>query len=293
MIKRDRNYALTLAFQQREESLVETLTVKYPFTMEFDISRNTLQSTNEGTIRLYNLSGINRGKIVKDEFPSDLHIGVQVIAGYGDTLPIIFKGNVWNAFSVREGNNFVTTIRGFDGGEALIKAKMNQAFESGTPTQQIIGEVNKSFAQYQVTPGAIGDFSDTLKRGNSVSGNSGDIASTLTKGGFFIDNGKAYYLNDDEVIDGALSTIDASTGLLGTPVIEKTLLRIEVLFEPRLVIGQLIELKSSTAKNMSGPYKVISVKHRGMISGSVCGNAVTSLGLWKGLGKTFRRVQNQ
>jgi hypothetical protein len=55
-----------------------------------------------------------------------------------------------------------------------------------------------------------------------------------------------------------------------------------MIFEPRFLIGQALALESFTEKNFNGVYKVIGVKHKGVISDSVCGNAITSVTLWHG-----------
>lgn len=278
MDKFQRNYRLLVETQNGE--IIE---IDPPFTMEFDIQRNVLQSTNVGSVRVYNLAKETRRKIYKDDFTYDVYLKFQLMAGYGATMPTIFKGNLKRAWSVREGVDFITTIEGFDGGDALINSQINEAFKSGTPTNKVMETILASFQNRNVSIGAIGSFPGTLPRGNSVSGNSADLANALSKGGFFVDLEKAYCLNDSECIAGSLLVINSDSGLLGTPVRDKTTLTFDILFEPRILIGQLITLDSITGDNFNGDYRVISVKHRGMISEAVCGNAVTSLGLWKGL----------
>lgn len=279
MVKFGRNYSLSVQTQNGE-----TLTVAPPFTIEFDITRNTLTSANVASIRVYNLSQNNRNQIRKDVTNyGDLRL-VELRAGYGTNLPVVFSGTITQAWSVREGTNFVTQIESFDGGFAFANGQTNTTFQAGTTQQTVIETLAGSLPA--VSLGAIGQFPGALARGNTYSGNTTQILHDLTGGAFFIDIGKANALGDSECLDGEIQIINANSGLLGTPVREQTILTFDILFEPRVQVGQKILLDSLEGSvrgaNFNGFYKVISVKHRGMISESVCGDAVTSLGMYYG-----------
>ena len=205
---------------------------------------------------------------------------VQLQAGYGTNLPIIFSGNITQAWSVREGVNFITSIESFDGGFAFANGQTNTQFPSGTAFQTVVSNLASSLPG--TTLGAVGNYPGSLSRGCSFSGNTANILRDITGGGFFIDNGKAHCLNDSECLDGEMVLINSASGLLGTPVRETTVLTFDMIFEPRLVVGQQIQLDSSTGANFNGFYKIISLKHRGMISEAVCGDAITTVGMWYG-----------
>jgi hypothetical protein len=229
-----------------------------------------------------------------------LYRSVQLQAGYGTNLPVIFQGNITQAWSVREGVNFVTSIECFDGGFAFANGVINETFPEGTPFESIIAAHLKNLPF--TTPGVIGpqftqDASGdlyTLGRGNTYSGNTLNSLSDLTVNGFFVDNEVSNVLGDSECIEGDIQIINSDSGLLGTPVREQTILNFDILFEPRVRAGQYIQLDSleGTARlaNYNGFYKVISVKHRGMISAAVCGDAVTSLGMFYGTAGNLRIV---
>lgn len=268
-----RNYNLSV------QTILESfLHVSLPFTIEFDITRNTYSSTNVASVRVYNLAEGNRTAIRKDVFDyGDLRT-LSLRAGYGTNLPEIFSGNITQAWSVREGNNFITQIESFDGGYAFTNAKINESFPQGTTELEIIKSLIATMPA--ISFGAVGDsFSGSIGRGNTYSGSSCSLAAELGNGQFFIDGGKAFFLADNECRQGQIQLIDSQSGLLGTPLREQSLITFDMIFEPRIVTGQLIELKSSTDVNFNGAYKVVSVKHRGMISPAVCGDAITSLTL--------------
>lgn len=278
MNKLGRTYTLLIGTQYGE-----TLTIAPPFTVEFDITRNVLTSANVCSIRIYNLSEDNRNKIRFNFYNSGEFRPIKFAAGYGsNVLPTVFTGNITQAWSVREGVNFITTIECFDGGFAFSNATTNTQFPKGTPQSDIIQNMVQTLNLYSVSTGAIGSYPGITSRGSSYSGSTTDILRELTNGGFFIDNGKANCLRNSECVSGGTPVINASSGLLNTPVLEQTILTFDMIFEPGVVVGQKILLDSVTEKNYNGYYKVIAFKHRGMISEAVCGDAITSLQMFYG-----------
>jgi hypothetical protein len=280
--KYNRNYVLLI---QKKDGT--TLRITRPFTVEFDIHRNSLSSANVCQLRVYNLSPDNRSQIRKDQYDfGDLRT-IAFQAGYGDRLSLAFYGNITQAWSVREGNNMITQIECFDGGYAYVNAVTNDQFPKNTPQRSIIDSLVSSLPS--VSRGAIGNYPGQISRGNSYSGNTTDVLGELTGGGFFIDNGKANCLNDNECIETAIPLINSASGLLGTPVLEAQYINIEMLFEPSLRVGQLIRLETATIGSASqgqvefnGNHKVLSIKHRGIISEAVSGSAISQIGLLPG-----------
>lgn len=53
-----------------------------------------------------------------------------------------------------------------------------------------------------------------------------------------------------------------------------------MLFEPRLTVGQLVRVESTTNRQYNRDWKVLGFEHRGIISPSVAGECVTSVRLW-------------
>lgn len=256
--------------------------VKLPFTMEFDIKRDYFASANYGQIRVYNLSEQNRNNIRKDPLAGGNFRFVELKAGYGENLSTLLKGNISEAHSVREGNNYITNIQCFDAGFAFVNGFTSLQVPAGTLKKDIINKTADSLKQYNVEVGSIGKYSGKTGRGSSYSGSPVDILSDLTGGGVFIDNSRIHCLGDDEVIEADQIVISSETGLLGTPVLQETVIYIDMLFEPRLLIGQAVQLNSTTNKAFSGEYKVASIHHRGTISDAVGGSRITSVGLIAG-----------
>lgn len=269
MDKFGRNYQLAIGTGNGE-----ILTIQPPFTIELDITRNTLTSANVCQIRIYNLSKINRNKIRFNISNYGTYRPIILRAGYGTTLPEIFSGNISQAWSVREGVNFITQIECYDGGFAFANGVTESQFPAGTPQVAVIRSIMDDLPQ--VTVGAVGNYPGVLTRGNTYTGNTADILRQLTGGGFFVDKQKAYALRTNEYIPGQALVINAQSGLLGTPLLEDTIAHFEMLFEPSLNVGTQVIIESETDENFNGLYKVIGVKHRGMISEAVGGSVITT-----------------
>lgn len=275
MNKFGRNYILTV-----ETANGSLLTFTPPLTLEFDITRNILSSANVCSIRMLNLSVNHRNQIRFNIMDTNTFRAVRLQAGYGNVnLPIIFTGNITQAWSVREGVNFVTSIECFDGGYAFANGMTSTTFPAGTAQDEVLSNLATSLPQ--VTLGAVGSFPGQLSRGNSYIGNTADLLRTESGGAFFVDNGQAHIIGNSEYIDdGPPVIVNAASGLLNTPVREQTVLNFDILFSPEIKPGRLVQLQSLTDPSFNGLKKVTGVKHRGTISGAVCGDAVTSVSTW-------------
>lgn len=290
-LKFGRNYKLVV---QKNDG--KYLTLGLPYTIEFSLSRALLGSINSCQIRIYNLSETHR-KELRFDFSNYSHRRiVQLNAGYGTNLPIVFYGTMYQAWSYREGVDFITTIECQDGAFAaansIIPSTAN--FPAGTPWQTIyttlMGYVKNT------TFGYIGDsfiYNNDGSLAVTARSNSyvGDAITTLIEisgHAFFIDNGKTYILNNKEYIKtlGQIPIINTASGLLNTPLIEIKIVTLEMIFEPSLFVGQLIKLESQTTPYINSAtirsqtnnnYKITSLKHKATISPAVCGDAVTTV----------------
>lgn len=283
-MKFGRVYRLTL-----EVSDTETVVMEYPLTLIFEVSRNTLASANRGHFQIYNLKPDTRLKIYHDRYDTLTYRRLILQAGYEDEspLPTIFRGNVIQASSYRSGTNWITEIEAFDGGFGIINGQVSQTVPAGWDLPQIIKAVLGGLPN--VTVGAVGDLAQQNARGVTLMGNSWDAANRIAAGQdavAFVDNEQANLLKKNEYIAGAgsIDLITSETGLLQTPRRYDARLDAEILFEPRLVVGQIVQLQT-LEQVYNAQYQVVGVTHRGTISGAVCDSAVTVASLWLGTSK--------
>lgn len=293
MLKFQRNYELEVRGNDGNLYIFP-----YPLTIEFQVKRNVLASANTGNFRVYNLGQQHRNVIYKNQFDINTAFRSLVLkAGYGVgqaiTLPIIFQGNVMQAQSYRleKSVNFITEIDGYDYGWVMTNAKSNRNYPSGTVTQSkiikdLIGDLkitvpsNSNNKEAALSIGAVSPQFDVIYKQNvAIVGNTWDALQKITNNQAYIDNGNVYCLFENDVFQGDLTVIDSQTGLLGTPKKQQNFLIVEMLFEPRLQVGQQVQIISSSLSQYpnsnNGIFKVVGIEHRGTISGAVGGECKT------------------
>lgn len=278
MQKWTRNYILSVQVEGNN-----WLDISLPFTMYFRVVRNTFATANTAKITILNLSEDTRRKVYKDRYKFDIYKGIELRAGYGDKkelLPLIFKGNIKQAYSKKNKVDYITEIEAYDGGFAFQNGRTVRSFAEGTSDKQILKTLIEDLPAVEV--GKIGTFTGSLPRGNAMQGVTTDLIKNVAAGNFFIDNEKAYCLQEEECFRGNIGEINSGNGLLGSPQREETLLTFNMLFEPRLQVGQYVHLTSETEKLFNGSYKVIGLEHSGTISDAVSGKCETKVSLFYG-----------
>lgn len=282
MSKWIRNYRLTW-IKKGEDPIV----VQYPITIEFSVRRENLSQGGEGNFLIMNLGKETRQKMQKhfNDPPGDAVVKLE--AGYGNNLSVIFNGTVRWANSHRpEGSvNFVTQINGFDYG--TVPNNSNDQFTvTGKDASQAsvirrlcgcLKIVDENLNYVPIPIGAIGTFDETEQTKYSLCGSAWEELKKVSGRRCYIDNGRVYVLNDNDVLEGAEIVVSSDSGLLGTPKIDQNQLIIETIFEPAVRVGGTIKIKSQALEDQNGTYKIISIQHSGTISGAVSGKCKTKI----------------
>lgn len=277
MEKWTRNYFLTV---QVDENAKDYVDITMPLTLSFNIKRSVNSSCNTGSFTILNLAEDTRRKVFLDNYKTMYYKGIELRAGYGlekETLPLIFKGNIQSAFSKRNGVDYETTVEALDGGFAYVNAYSERQFAAGTTDKQALKALAADLPHIQV--GKIGNFNLTAPRGNSVSGNTMEYISNISEKNYFIDLERLNCLLENEGFEGNIKVINSDVGLLGSPLRQEAFLTFEMIFEPRLQIGQLVDLQSQTETIYNGTYKVIGIEHSGVISDAQSGQCKTKVSL--------------
>lgn len=274
MIKdQKRNYKLSI---QKEDGSV--LIITPPFTLDFTISRSISSSVNTASISIYNLSKKNRNHCRKDEYDYGFSKKIKLEIGYGNNLSVVYQGTIQHGFSVRQGVNFVTTMESGDGYFQAVNSIYNNQFPAGTNQNEIIKDVVGQLKKDGLKVGAISDFEGEIPRGNTYSGNTLDVLKNLTGDSFFVDNETVNVLKDDQALDVPVFYINSRSGLIGTPRIDKTYVKFDLILEPRILSGQRIVLQTdSIDDDLNTDYKVMGLVHKGIISDATSGACITSL----------------
>lgn len=297
-MKFQRDYKLTIAVSDPPDPSVpellrrpvETVEVAYPMTLQFDVARSTLSSLNAARLTVLNMKEATRKKVFHDRYDSTVFRPVTLQAGYADQnpLPFVFNGNILSAYSFRRRSDWATEIEAQDGLYAAMNAQIDATIPKGASLRQIIETLIGSMTGQKVAQGAVGSFERESERGVTLVGNSWDILSQIARdqgGVAFVDQGVVHVLGPSDYVEGldGIPTISSETGLLKAQRKFKGRVDVDLLFEPRLHVGQRVELVSEEKEN-NGVYRIEGVRHAGTISGAIDQGVVTSVNLWDGLG---------
>jgi len=291
-MKFQRRYKLTVQINTAEgqEKAIE---IRSPLTLELDVNRSTQSSLNSATFRVYNLSETNRSLIFQNRFSINdvsgnrkkviLQAGYETTKNRDDDLSTIFIGNLLEAYSYRQGTDIITYINAQDGSLGAYNSDIRETIVGGTSFKDIAKTLIAGITG--VTEGKIGDIQGASKTSTALNGNNFYLLKKDYKDEVFIDLEKVNIINENEYIKttgGKVLLITSETGLLGTPQRQGTDLVADMIFEPKIQVAQLAEIKSQFNKKFDGQYKVMGLKHSGIISGAVAGDCKTTLNLYIG-----------
>ena len=277
------------------EGNTDTWTITSPLTLELDIDRANCQGFGQWTLKVYNLGADARSDLYRDicdqSEPRTLTLNAGYASwqsGYGPqtprSFPTVCSGQIWSCFSTRVGPSWLTTITGWDGGWDMANSSINAPLSSFVSWYDRIEVLAKSMTNLK---GYFIDKSLTanVSRGVTFNGNPWQQLCELAIGAdadLFVDLGILYMVPKGQSVQGltaGLTEIDSDHGLLNTPVKQQYQVSFDMLFEPRLLIGQQLILTSQETEN-NGTYSVQRLHHAGVISDGVDGDLITSVTCW-------------
>lgn len=297
MLKLQRNYRIEFEIGEREGfsnfTFTEKLIVEYPISLNFTVERNTLAQANQGNFVLYNLSPTTQAKLWKDRQDPKKAINVKFYAGYGDTMPLLFYGRVLECYSYRsEGSvDFITEIQANDLQALYQYGFSNYTFQKGTDAKNVINTLLYEIPTLEI--GYISSSIPPLKSNQTFLGQTLDLIRREYAGyTVFVDKGRLYVLDENEVLPNQIQVITSQSGLLGTPRRSDTNIVIQMLFEPSIVQQQAIEVLSDVLPWLNQRYRVIGITHSGTISPVETGKLITTLTL--AVGKApFKKIKDE
>jgi hypothetical protein len=272
-LKLGRNYQLKITNPQSEQ-----LEIVPPFTLHFTVERNNLATANTGELELHNLGPSTRNKIYKDYFDNALLWHVELWSGYGSELFLVLKGNIKEAYSYKQGTEWLTKITVFDGADAFKSGFVAASYGANTQKEDIVKNTISTLPN--IKTGLLGAYAqgEGPKRASVVFGPTREVLHYLTDGHFYIDNEVCHVMSEFEY-DGT-DTLDLDESqLLQTPQRRNATLDLSILFYPQARVSVSAVLKS-LYPIYNGTYKICGFKHDVLISESENGVARTDLNLF-------------
>lgn len=184
--------------------------------IKFDLEKTDVSSNNTGTISIWNLN---------DEHVSVLEqkdCMIALYAGYGDTKPLIFSGNVTNPETAMESTDRKTDLDVVDGRVAIRDTYLSLSYVGETLLQTIYGDcINQMGITCIYSQGAAVLLAATkLPLGYAFIGTAADCLTQLCNAyglKWSIQNGVCQVLLATEPISQQAYLLSEETGLIGVP----------------------------------------------------------------------------
>ncbi len=271
----DRNYEINILTPQQN-----TLIIKPPFSAKFKVKRNTLSSANKTQITIINLDEKSRNQIYKDRYTTTLDWKMELKAGYGSSLYTVFKGHIYEAYSMKQRTEWITYIDCFDGLDAISNRVMNETLAANSTGKDVAAAALNVMTD--VSPGALDSTVSDIKfpRGQTLFGQPFSIIENQLGFTPYIDNLNLFILDASGIPKGHVFKLD-SEDLLDTPRRRETFIVTKSVFLPSVYIRQVCEIQSKE-KKYSGQYVILGIQHDVEISGAKAGNAFTTMELFFG-----------
>lgn len=279
MIKKNPSYRVTVFYYDNKNELQQTV-VEYPITCKFNSQRGLFSQANKCSIELYNLNATTRFAFFKDALTLDKQNWkyIKLEAGWNGQLSQIFYGKILQAYSSKSGGqtDIITHIdcQPFD----IFSSQSSYTFAAGTSYKEAYKTMASDLPNCQI--GNIGTLEGTFKTQTTYEGKTIDCLNEISGNNTFVDNGVINTIMSNEVIDVPVPLVTDDNGLLSTPIRRDASLTIKMLFEPTLIVGQLLEIKSNIQPIYNGQYKVLGFTHDCLISPTQAGQRITTVELW-------------
>lgn len=184
--------------------------------IKFDLEKTDVTSNNTGTISIWNLNDQHVSILEQKDCMVELH------AGYGASLPLVFCGNVTNPETELEGADRKTDLDVVDGRIAVRDTYVSMSYQGIIPAQAIISDCIRQMGITCIySPGVIAAAGQIrLPNGYAYAG---PAANCLTQicglCGFrwSIQNGVAQIHLPGEPITTQAYILNESTGLISVP----------------------------------------------------------------------------
>ena len=222
------------------------------FKITFSILQDFGGFNTYADIAVYNLSRATEGQV----FKKGEYVGFR--AGYADTIDYIFKGEIVNIIREKQGGDKVTRLICKGGAVSQEKSTINKSYEGGVTPQTLC----RACADALGFPVIINDddFPDVSPylSGYHLTGDPKVKLNQLAKSHNFqwlISSEKLVIVGKESFRKGAVTTVSASTGMVGVPEITEIGADAIVRLNPTLNIGGQFEIKSEFVQvNYSNVY---------------------------------------
>jgi hypothetical protein len=266
---------------------------KFGLDIAFKIEKTTLAAPpNKATIQVVNLNADHRYEL-EAKYGSEIEkskrkpLRVELMAGYGDDIGVIFRGDLRNLKNKHEGTEWITEVSGADAGHAFKISRVSRSFAPGTDVYTVAracvdalgigrgnlaqfadqfnqGRLGKTFAEGCVLFGSAEQEFDHIARASGFDWSVQFGVLQLTKRGQPVQT-KVYELAPDSgLVDSPFAEVDATVipGKADSKEAAKRagLVNVKSLLIHDLAPGFKVALKSD---HYHGGFQIVDLVHQG------------------------------
>lgn len=218
---------------------------------QFAIRRGDLQTPNTADIRVYNVSDQTADRI-RQLLPQPEFTRVVVQGGYDGNFGALFDGEIKQVRRGRESStDTYIDITAADGDSAYNFAISAVSLAAGSTPKDHISAVLQGMAEFGISGGYMpSDMpGNPLPRGKVFYGMTKDELRKIAKNtqtSWSIQNGNLTIIPESAYIDGDIPVITSATGMIGLPEQTQNGIRVKVLLNPNIKIGQAVKLDNKS-----------------------------------------------
>ncbi len=241
--------------------------------IQFDIEKFFTNTANVGTITIYNLNPENRRLLVKrkSDIESAPFTTINLIAGYTESNALIFRGDLVQGFSIRQGPDWITTLQCTTAFDQFVSAHHGPEDSSEEitafdllarllGTSGLVDPVDTNVAINNATLVEMSfEVSETLRQ-ERISGTaySGRVLDTIVK--MLARYGMKISIDDFEALiaiqfrpvnpedEQTAPLINIASGLLGSPQITEVGVKVTTLLNTQIRVAKLFRIESETTQ---------------------------------------------
>lgn len=226
--------------------------------IEFNIKKDFEKATNEAIIKIYNL---RQDKYLITEDESKTKYKVYLYVGYGDTYHKLFGGDIEESSYVKEGPNWVFTIKAKDGQTVMDETIINKSYTGGMILKNVMLDMikdssdktkdqTKLFFTKKVKKWVEDNVSSSFKvdTGLSVTGRLMDQFDKFMDeigGKLSVQDEKMEIIWKDSNNKNDIVLLSPNSGLIGSPIRKKdNYIEFKSLLIPMISPGGLVKIES-------------------------------------------------
>jgi len=240
--------------------------------VRFTVKRSlSAKVANTCEIDIYNLAADSRGAL---QGQRDVYVSLD--AGYAAGASTIFRGDLAEAWSTRDGNEWITTVTSDDGGTKRKTKRIQKTYPAGANIpamfESIATELGLGLGNLGHVAASAAFLSTgmrTAPAGYTASGSAIEQLERLARAcglTFSVQDGQLQFLAFNAATADAPIALNPATGLVDSPEMGKDKsVKAKALMVPGLWPGRRVELKS---RHVTGLYRVDTTAHKGELDGA-------------------------